>query len=309
MASSASDAGNKDRDIREQLVRSGHVDVMMAIGNKFFYTRSLPCTLWFFDKGKLNDLTDQVLMIDARNVYTVVSARSHVFTDEQLDNLAAITWLYRGEREKFIALVGRYQHQADHWLAELPVRLAADADTIAQLAAPLQHFAKHATLAELNVSQPDEAHITAAQWEAFKAELRDAQAALKPAGKTEPNPSQQLETLLLASTAARKAIGKSKLDQHDAQVRLQAMLEPLAVSLKAAGKLLEARYKRWLGLRDTAEKTLRARQSPAWDGKLARELQRHLLPADDKKYEPASVRDEALQAVKQAAYFIQQVRW
>jgi type I restriction enzyme M protein len=52
MASSASDAGNKDRDIREKLVKTGHVDVMMAIGNKFFYTRSLPCTLWFFDKGK-----------------------------------------------------------------------------------------------------------------------------------------------------------------------------------------------------------------------------------------------------------------
>ncbi len=63
MASSASDAGNKDRDIREQLVKSGHVDVMAAIGTKFFYTRSLPCTLWFFDKGKPEDLRDRVLMI------------------------------------------------------------------------------------------------------------------------------------------------------------------------------------------------------------------------------------------------------
>jgi type I restriction enzyme M protein len=104
MASSASDAGNKDRDIREKLVKTGHVDVMMAIGNKFFYTRSLPCTLWFFDKGKPEDLQDQVLMIDARNVYHVVSARSHVFTDEQLANLNAIVWLYRGETEKFVAL-------------------------------------------------------------------------------------------------------------------------------------------------------------------------------------------------------------
>ncbi|MBM3596478.1 MAG: SAM-dependent DNA methyltransferase, partial [Alphaproteobacteria bacterium] len=58
MASSASDAGNKDRDIREKMVKTGHVDVMMAIGNKFFYTRSLPCTLWFFDKGKPQDLQD-----------------------------------------------------------------------------------------------------------------------------------------------------------------------------------------------------------------------------------------------------------
>jgi type I restriction enzyme M protein len=112
MASSASDAGNKDRDIREKLVKTGHVDVMMAIGNKFFYTRSLPCTLWFFDKGKPQDLQDQVLMIDARNVYHVVSARSHVFTDEQLANLNAIVWLYRGETEKFVA----YFIQQTHWL-------------------------------------------------------------------------------------------------------------------------------------------------------------------------------------------------
>ena len=126
MASSASDAGNKDRDIREQLVKTGHVDVMMAIGNKFFYTRSLPCTLWFFDKGKPQDLQDQVLMIDARNVYHVVSARSHVFTDEQLANLNAIVWLYRGEREKFIALVARYQRQVDNWLAAIPARIQAD---------------------------------------------------------------------------------------------------------------------------------------------------------------------------------------
>ncbi|HEY6094336.1 MAG TPA: class I SAM-dependent DNA methyltransferase, partial [Gallionellaceae bacterium] len=76
MASSASDAGNKDRDIRQQLVQTGHVDVMISIGPKFFYTRSLPCTLWFFDKGKPKKLLDTVLMIDARNVYTVVSARS-----------------------------------------------------------------------------------------------------------------------------------------------------------------------------------------------------------------------------------------
>ncbi len=52
MASSASDAGHSEKDIREKLVKTGAVDVMMAIGNNFFYTRSLPCTLWFFDRGK-----------------------------------------------------------------------------------------------------------------------------------------------------------------------------------------------------------------------------------------------------------------
>jgi hypothetical protein len=56
-------------------------------------------------------------MIDARNVYHVVSARSHIFTDEQHANLNAIVWLYRGETEKFVALVARYQRQVDDWLA------------------------------------------------------------------------------------------------------------------------------------------------------------------------------------------------
>lgn len=55
-----------------------------------------------------------------------MSARSHVFTDEQLANLNAIVWLYRGEREKFIALVARYQRQVDNWLAAIPARIQAD---------------------------------------------------------------------------------------------------------------------------------------------------------------------------------------
>lgn len=56
MAASATDSGNKDRDIREKLVKTGHVDVMLSVGNNFFYTKSLPCSLWFFDKGKPEDL-------------------------------------------------------------------------------------------------------------------------------------------------------------------------------------------------------------------------------------------------------------
>ena len=52
MASSATDSQSKDKDIRQQLVQSGHVDVMISVGNNFFYTKSLPCSLWFFDKGK-----------------------------------------------------------------------------------------------------------------------------------------------------------------------------------------------------------------------------------------------------------------
>lgn len=301
MASSASDAGNKDRDIREQLVKTGHVDVMMAIGNKFFYTRSLPCTLWFFDKGKPQDLQDQVLMIDARNVYHVVSARSHVFTDEQLANLNAIVWLYRGERDKFIALVARYQRQVDDWLAAIPTCLAADTAAVQALAAPLQGFANQATLAELNADQAEDAQITQAQLDAFKAELATAHA--------DTHAKDAIAALLAACTQARAAIAQADLTDHAAQVALQATLDALGPQLKATGKLLEARHKQWLKLLDTAEKQLRARQSKAFDGKAARDAKRALLAADSKKNEAPTVRDAVLDALKQAAYFIHQVHW
>lgn len=301
MASSASDAGNKDRDIREQLVKTGHVDVMMAIGNKFFYTRSLPCTLWFFDKGKPQDLQDQVLMIDARNVYHVVSARSHVFTDEQLANLNAIVWLYRGERDKFIALVARYQRQVDDWLAAIPTCLAADTAAVQALAAPLQGFANQATLAELNADQAEDTQISQAKLDAFKTELAAAHADTQVA--------DSIATLLTACTQSRAAIAQADLSNHAAQVALQATLDALGPQLKATSKLLETRHKQWLKLLDTAEKQLRARQSKAFDGKAARDAKRALLAADSKKNEAPTVRDAVLDALKQAAYFIHQVHW
>ncbi len=301
MASSASDAGNKDREIREQLVSTGHVDVMMAIGNKFFYTRSLPCTLWFFDKGKPAVRRDRVLMIDARNVYHVVSARSHVFTEEQLVNLTAIAWLYRGEQQKFVGLVARYQRQVDHWLGLLPERIATDTAVVDQLAALLKAFADGVTLAELNADQPEETQLTQAALDAFKTELDVAHA--------DAQVRDASEALLADVASVREAIADADLASHAGQVKLQTALDALAPKLKAAGKLLEARHKQWLKLLDTAEKSLRARLSDAFDGKAVREARRALLSADAKKNEPPTVRDAALAALKQAAYFIHQTHW
>lgn len=313
MASSASDAGNKDRDIREKLVKTGHVDVMMAIGNKFFYTRSLPCTLWFFDKGKRTavrggkpeNLQDQVLMIDARNVYHVVSARSHVFTGEQLANLNAIAWLYRGEQQKFVALAARYHRQTAEWLAAIPERIAADTAAIEALAAPLTAFAKNATLAELNIGQSEDAHIDQAQFDAFQTELAAATRFPAPIAAEKPGEKELLEII----AEARAAIAAADLASHAGQVKLQATLDALAPRLKSASKALETRHKLWLKLLDTAEKTLRARLSKAFDGKAARDAKRALLAADAKKNEAPTVRDAALDALKQAAYFIHQTHW
>lgn len=108
MASSATDSSGKDRDIREKLVQTGHVDVMMSVGNNFFYTKSLPCSLWFFDKGKPEELQEKVLFIDARNYYTVVDRTLNEWSEWQLKNLNAIVWLYRGEAEKYQNLIAEY---------------------------------------------------------------------------------------------------------------------------------------------------------------------------------------------------------
>ena len=111
MASSATDSQSKDKDIREKLVRTGHVDVLISVGNNFFYTKSLPCSLWFFDKGKKKELRDKVLFIDARNYYTVVDRTLNEWSEWQLKNLNAIVWLYRGELDKYQNLLSQYRQE------------------------------------------------------------------------------------------------------------------------------------------------------------------------------------------------------
>jgi type I restriction enzyme M protein len=119
MASSATDSANKDRDIREKLVRTGDVDVMVSVGNNFFYTLSLPCSLWFFDRNKNADIRDKVLFIDARNYYTVVDRTLNEWTEWQLRNLQAIVHLYRGETDKYKSLLADYDKAIDEAVAGL----------------------------------------------------------------------------------------------------------------------------------------------------------------------------------------------
>jgi type I restriction enzyme M protein len=119
MASSATDSANKDKDIREQLVNTGDVDVMVSVGNNFFYTLSLPCSLWFFDRNKHEDIRDKVLFIDARNYYTVVDRTLNEWTEWQLRNLQAIVHLYRGEKDKYQQLLVDYNKAIDEAVASV----------------------------------------------------------------------------------------------------------------------------------------------------------------------------------------------
>jgi type I restriction enzyme M protein len=102
MANSAGDARGSELEIRKKLIQSGTVDVIVSIGSNFFYTVALPCTLWFFDKGKrYGKRKDTVLFLDARAYFKQVTRAIREFTTEQLELLANIVRLYRGEKPEF----------------------------------------------------------------------------------------------------------------------------------------------------------------------------------------------------------------
>ena len=141
MASSATDSQGRDKDIRESLIRTGHVDVMVSVGNNFFYTKSLPCSLWFFDKAKSEAIRDKVLFIDSRNYYTVVDRTLNEWSEWQLKNLNAIVWLYRGEIEKYTALLKEYHdylHAEADAIDDDEFRSAVNQDSFAEIVSALK---------------------------------------------------------------------------------------------------------------------------------------------------------------------------
>ena len=107
-------SGRDEAKVRQKLIESGAVDVMIDIRGNFFYTRTVPCQLWFFDRAKERDEArgDQVLMLDARNIYRKVTRSIVDFSPEQQKNIAAIVWLYRGQSERFLSLAEGYLAKA-----------------------------------------------------------------------------------------------------------------------------------------------------------------------------------------------------
>lgn len=161
MASSATDSQSKDKAIRESLVRTGHVDCLISVANNFFYTLSLPCTLWFFDKNKREENLNKILFIDARNYYTVVEKTLNEWNEWQMRNLNAIVWLYRGETERYKELISSYKM----WLNDFMERY----DNLALHPAEQSHAAYRDGIS--------------ATLDCFKGNLKQHQAALKASRK------------------------------------------------------------------------------------------------------------------------------
>lgn len=119
MASSATDAGNAEKRIRQELIETGDVECIVSIGNNFFYTRSLPCHLWFFNKNKKAE--NKILMIDARNTFRVVNSTVNDFSDGQLANLTALMELFRQEKPNVDHTLEVHHHAIqDHMKGLLP---------------------------------------------------------------------------------------------------------------------------------------------------------------------------------------------
>lgn len=111
MANSASDAGNSEKDIRVKLIESGIISQMVTLPSNMFTNVTLPATLWFFNKNKVKK--DEILFIDARNIFTQIDRAHRKFSDEQIKNLSIITRLYEGKTEEFQALINEYKEQLD----------------------------------------------------------------------------------------------------------------------------------------------------------------------------------------------------
>jgi type I restriction enzyme M protein len=112
MANSASDAGHSEKEIRKALIEDGIVSQMVALPSNMFSTVTLPATLWFFDKQKKKK--DEILFIDARNIFTQVDRALREFSDEQIKNLAIINRLYEEDSESFDSLIKEYEISRDN---------------------------------------------------------------------------------------------------------------------------------------------------------------------------------------------------
>lgn len=120
MANSASDASKSEYAIRKKLIEEGVISQMVTLPSNMFSSVTLPATLWFFDKHKpQTDKKDEILFIDARNIFTQIDRAHRKFSDEQIKNLGVITRLYHGDTDAFAELTGSYKTRALQFTSEL----------------------------------------------------------------------------------------------------------------------------------------------------------------------------------------------
>jgi type I restriction enzyme M protein len=276
MSSQASSAGRDEALVRQKLVETGAVDVMIDIRGNFFYTRTVPCQLWFFDRAKESDAKrkDQVLMLDARNIYRKVSRSVCDFSPEQQKNIASIIWLYRGQSDRFLRLVESY-------LDEVVTR---SKETSAPLSAFEESLAKSITLLTPFAAQEREGDPLAETWKELTA---------------------LFDTLGGDSAGFKKEVAVQATD-WDQTSRANAglnkareVLQPLAERCRDLTKQIDLAAKLVSRVIDIAVRELEASESDVWDKTDIIRARKAL----------ESARAEAVESLRIPRYFVKQADW
>jgi len=274
MSSQASSAGGGEAKVREKLIETGHVDIMIAIRSNFFYTRTVPCELWFFNKSKPAESKDKVLMIDARNIFRKITRKIYDFSPEQLQNILSIIWLYRGETKRFHNLVVNYISAALNEAVQ-SIAPAHDYETVfAKLNKELQPF-----LATL----PKDGQ----QAETVK-ELVDCL-------KAYTNGNQVFDKLSQGKSAWWKKQNKDSVKLTDELKELYSLAEENNKLIKEA----ELMYRLANRLIDVCLNTHNAKESDKWNTREISNLKKQVEEA----------RDMAVNQLKLARYFHHQAEW
>ena len=284
MSSQASSAGHGEKEVRRKLVETGDVDVMVAIRSNFFYTRTVPCELWHFDRNKPAERKGQVLMLDARNIYRKVTRKIYDFSPEQQANLAAIVWLYRGQQARYLGLVQDYA-----------ARLASEAASVAPL---LTGFETLWTTSREPLA-------------AFVDNVRDLEAL--PQDKRQALADALAEGSAAATACATDSAalvdGLAKFCLHlaqtppqtnDAQLQARHAFEPLAESARVMIKQIDLRYKLAARTAQLAQElAIHEGAAEFFDRRAVNKLMRQL---DEE-------RKMAVEQLKAAAYLHRQMVW
>ena len=284
MSSQASSAGHGEKEVRRKLLETGDVDVMIAIRSNFFYTRTVPCELWHFDRAKPEARKDQVLMLDARNIYRKVTRKIFDFSPEQLANLTAIVWLYRGQKERFLGLVQDYFNKVCDEAVAIPVELEVFETALVELRDQLSGFAD--SVKNLGVILPEQ---QAALAEALS-ELVDAETAY------DSDRARLIEGLTSFRSLYETALPVTNLNQNSARVTF----EPLADKAKGLVKQLDLLYKLVARCAQLAQEIAMVEAAAEFhDRRLASKRLKQLDGA----------RKQAVAQLKLAVYFYRQIVW
>jgi type I restriction enzyme M protein len=276
MSSQASSAGREEATVRQKLIETGAVDAMIDIRGNFFYTRTVPCQLWFFDRAKEKDAArrDHVLMLDARQIFRKVSRSVCDFSPEQQKNIAAIVWLYRGQQERFLRLVESYLARAIELGEATQEPLRDFEEALGKLAHLIEPFAK--------TKRKDDP--LAEPWD----ELTSAQATL----------TADIEAFG-AEAAARSTDWPGAGRDNGGLNAARVTLRPLAEECRDVTRQIDLAAKLAGGVIDISVNDLAARESETWVGAEVNRARKSLDEA----------RAKAVEALRQARYFVKQADW